>query len=85
MNLTDIVKNESIEDVLTFLGPTTDYRRLDRLYTYNRFEAITSGDLSAIYDELFQKGVLQDLNGKAVKGVNWKAPAFVTEKKYGIE
>lgn len=85
MSLKDIVKNENIEDVLTFLGPTSDYRKLDRLYTYNRFEAITSGELSSVYDELFRKGVLQDQNGKVVKGPNWKAPKFVTEKKYGIE
>lgn len=85
MSLKDIVKNESIVDVLTFLGPTSDYRKLDRLYTYNRFEAIASGELSFVYDELFRKGVLKDQNGKAVKGPNWKEPKFVTEKKYGIE
>ena len=85
MDLTDIVKNESIEDVLTFLGPTSDYRKLDRLYTYNRFEVVTNGELSSVYEKLFQNGVLQDLNGKVVKGPNWKVPAFVTEKKYGIE
>ncbi|QPI34063.1 immunity protein [Serratia sp. CMO1] len=85
MPLKDIVKNESVEDVLTFLGPTADYRKLDRLYTYNRFDAISSGELSSTYDALFQKGVLQDQNGKVVKGPNWKEPKFVAEKKYGIE
>ncbi|HGM6700008.1 TPA: immunity protein [Serratia marcescens] len=85
MPLKDIAKNESVEDVLTFLGPTADYRKLDRLYTYNRFDAISSGELSSTYDALFQKGVLQDQNGKVVKGPNWKEPKFVTEKKYGIE
>ncbi|HAK1938477.1 TPA: immunity protein [Salmonella enterica] len=85
MSLKDIVKNESVEDVLTFLGPTSDYRKLDRLYTYNRFDVVSSGELSSTYDGLFRKGVLQDLNSKVVKGPNWKAPTFVTEKKYGIE
>ncbi|MBH1919786.1 immunity protein [Serratia marcescens] len=85
MPLKDIVKNESVEDVLTFLGPTSDYRKLDRLYTYNRFDAISSGELSSTYDALLQKGVLQDQNGKVVKGPNWKEPKFVAEKKYGIE
>ncbi|EOX8475279.1 immunity protein [Salmonella enterica subsp. arizonae] len=85
MSLKDIVKNESVEDVLTFLGPTSDYRKLDRLYTYNRFDVVSSGELSSTYDGLFRNGVLQDLNGKVVKGPNWKAPTFVTEKKYGIE
>ncbi|CAI0920257.1 immunity protein [Serratia entomophila] len=84
MSLKDIVKNETIEDVLTFLGPTSDYRKLDQLYTYNRFDAITSGELSSTYDALFRKGVLQDQSGKVVKGPNWKEPTFVTEKKYGI-
>ncbi|QTF08219.1 immunity protein [Brenneria izadpanahii] len=80
MSLSDIVKNESVEDVLTFLGPTSDYRKLDRLYTYNRFEVISSGELSFAYDELLRKGVLQDQNGKVVKGPNWKEPRFVTEE-----
>lgn len=85
MSLKDIIKYESVEDVLTFLGPTSDYRKLDRLYTYNRFDVISSGELSSTYDNLFKKGVLQDKNGKVIKGPNWKEPAFVTEKKYGIE
>ncbi|MGO4745159.1 immunity protein [Serratia quinivorans] len=85
MSLKEIIKNESVEDVLTFLGPTSDYRKLDRLFTYNRFDVITSGELSAKYDDLFKKGVLQDQDGKVVKGPNWKEPKFVTEKKYGIE
>ncbi|MEJ5063532.1 immunity protein [Erwinia sp. MYb375] len=85
MSLTEIVKNESVEDVLTFLGPTSDYKKLDKLFTYNRYDVISSGELSATYNELFRKGVLQDLNGQAVKGPNWKEPKFVTDKKYGIE
>ncbi|EJG5923174.1 immunity protein [Salmonella enterica] len=85
MSLKDIVKNESIADVLTLLGPTSDYCKLDRLYSYNRFEAITSGELSMVYDELFKNGVLQDKNGTVVKGPNWKEPKFVTEKKYKIK
>ncbi len=85
MSMKEIVKNESVEDVLTFLGPTSDYWQLDRLFTYYRFDVITSGELSAKYDELFEKGVLQDQNGSVVKGPNWQAPKFVTDKKYGIE
>lgn len=84
MSLKDIIKNESVEDVLTFLGPTSDYSKLDRLYTYNRFDVISSGELLSTYDDLLRKGVLQDQNGKVVKGPNWKEPKFVTEKKYGI-
>ncbi|CAM3836171.1 immunity protein [Rouxiella silvae] len=84
MSLKDIIKNESVEDILTFLGPTSDYPKLDKLFTYNRYDVITSGELSSKYDELFRKGVLADQNGKVVKGPNWKTPKFVTEKKYGI-
>ena len=85
MSLKEIINNESVEDVLTFLGPTSDYRKLDRLFTYNRLDVVTSGELSAKYDDSFKKGVLQEQNGKVVKGPNWKEPKFVTEKKYGIE
>ncbi|AHY05456.1 immunity protein [Serratia plymuthica] len=85
MSLKEIIKNESVEDVLTFLGPTSDYRKLDILFTYNKIEVITSGELSARYDDLLKRGVLQDQNGKVVKGPNWTPPKFVTEKKYGIE
>lgn len=85
MSLTAIVKNESVEDVVTFLGPTCDYIKLDKLFTYNRYDVISSGELSATYDELFRKGVLQDLNGQVVKGPNWKEPKFVTDNKYDIE
>ena len=85
MSLKEIIKNESVKDVLTFLGTTCDFRQLDRLYTYNRFEVVTSGELSSTYDELFEKGVFNEVNGKVVKGPNWKEPKFVTEKKYGIK
>ncbi|MFW0699786.1 immunity protein [Pantoea sp. R13S299] len=85
MHLKEIIENESVEDVVTFLGPTSDYSKLDRLYAYNRFDVISSGELSSAYDDLLKKGVLQDQNGKVIKGPNWKAPAFVTEKKYGLE
>ena len=85
MSLKDLVENESVSDVLTFLGPTSDYRKLDRLYTYNRFDVIASGELSSTYEELFKKGILQDNGGKTVKGPNWSPPQFVLDKKYGIE
>ncbi|WP_233268339.1 immunity protein [Pantoea sp. BAV 3049] len=85
ISLTEIIKNESVEDVLSFLGPTSDYRKLDRLFTYNRIEVVTSGELAEKYDELFKTGVLQDHKGEVIKGPNWAPPAFVTEKKYGIE
>lgn len=41
MSLKDIIKNESMDDVLIFLAPTSDYRKLDRLYIYNRFDVIS--------------------------------------------
>lgn len=52
MSLKDIIKNESMDDVLIFLAPTSDYRKLDRLYIYNRFDVISSGELSSTYDDL---------------------------------
>jgi hypothetical protein len=85
MSLKEIIKNESLEDVLTFLGPSCDYRKIDILFTYNRYDVISSGELFLKYDELFKRGILQDQNGKVVKGPNWKAPEFLSQKKYSIE
>ncbi|MNF18810.1 hypothetical protein D3C80_2231350 [compost metagenome] len=46
-------------------------------------EAIRHGELQISYARLFEKGVLvKGEKGLSNKGPNWKAPQFVTEKRY---
>jgi len=49
---------------------------------YNH-DAIRHGELESAYTRLIEAGVLANgEKGLAIKGPNWKAPKFVTEKKY---
>jgi hypothetical protein len=78
-----IVKNETIVDVLTAFGIGLAYPSLDRMIGRYRFEVIANGELLKTYAMLFEEGVLA--NGEspvAIKGPNWKAPQFVTEQRY---
>ncbi|WP_445179735.1 immunity protein [Pseudomonas sp. McL0111] len=78
-----IVKNETIVDVLTAFGIGLAYPSLDRMIGRYRFEVIANGELLKTYAMLFEEGVLA--NGEspvAIKGPNWKAPQFVTENRY---
>lgn len=78
-----IVKNEPIEDVLTAFGIGLAYPSLDRMIGRYRFEVIANGELLKTYARLFEEGVLANGEGPvAIKGPNWKAPKFVTEKLY---
>lgn len=78
-----IVKNEPIEDVLAAFGIGLAYPSLDRMIGRYRFEVIANGELLKTYARLFEEGVLADGEGPvAIKGPNWKAPKFVTEKLY---
>lgn len=82
----DIITNESIEDVLTALAPNSSQPRIDRLYTLYRFEALETGELWSTYERLFSQGVLaRDEKGHTIKGPNWSAPNFISEKKYSFE
>lgn len=84
--LKDIVINESIEDVLTALAPNLSQPRIDLLYTSHRFEALATGELWSTYERLFSQGVLaRDEKGHTIKGPNWSAPSFISEKKYSFE
>ncbi|MGB9097565.1 hypothetical protein, partial [Erwinia sp.] len=84
MSLQEIIKNESVEDFVTFFGLFMDYPRIDRLYTYNRFEVIENSGLLNIFTKLFKSEVFIDEKGKVAKGPNWKEPKFVTDKKYDL-
>ncbi|WP_150643112.1 immunity protein [Pseudomonas fluorescens] len=82
----DIILNESVEDVLTTLAPTSSQPRIDRLYSSYKFEALETGELWNTYEKLIRQGVLAtDEKGHTIKGPHWKAPAFITKKKYSFE
>ncbi|MHC8290688.1 hypothetical protein ACYZUD_28540 [Pseudomonas sp. XS1P51] len=78
-----IVKNESLDDIVTVFALFKATPHLDMMIRrYNR-EAIKYGDLENAYTRLFATGVLANgEKGLAIKGPNWKAPKFVIEKRY---
>ncbi|VEI16022.1 Uncharacterised protein [Serratia plymuthica] len=81
-----IYKNESVEDVLLFFAPRTAYPAIDRMYVRYKFEVVEKDLLYPAYAKLLKEGQFsEDEKGHTLKGPNWKAPKFVTEKKYGIE
>lgn len=81
-----VVTNESVEDVLLYFAPRTPYPSIDRMYVNYKFDVVANRDLLFTYQRLIKEGKLvEDEKGHTLKGPNWKAPAFVTEKKYGIE
>ncbi|WP_445179734.1 immunity protein [Pseudomonas sp. McL0111] len=78
-----IVKNESVEDVLTVFALGSAIPSLDRMFGRYRYEVIASGELLKTYVRLFEEGVLANGKGPiAVKGPNWKAPRFMTENRH---
>jgi hypothetical protein len=78
-----IVKNESVEDVLTVFALGSAIPSLDRLFGRYRYEVIASGELLETYARLFEQGVLANGDGPvAVKGPNWRAPRFMTNNTY---
>ncbi|HEX4547657.1 immunity protein [Pseudomonas sp.] len=78
-----IVKNESVEDVLTVFALGSAIPSLDRMFGRYRYEVIASGELLETYARLFEQGVLANGDGPvAVKGPNWRAPRFMTDNTY---
>ncbi|MFS7183281.1 hypothetical protein AB6846_24535 [Serratia proteamaculans] len=56
------------------------------MYVRYKFEIAADGKLLQTYQRLVREGkLIENENPLPEKGPNWKAPAFVTEKKYGIE
>ncbi|MDD1013208.1 immunity protein [Pseudomonas rubra] len=79
----DIILNESVADVLTALLPGSSIQNIDRMYVNYKFEVIASGELLNTCQRLYAEGVFATgENGRTIKGPKWKAPAFVTSKKY---
>ncbi|MBH3442720.1 MULTISPECIES: immunity protein [Pseudomonas] len=79
----EILKHEPIADVLTAFGIGMAYPSLDRMIGRYKFELIASGELLTTYAQLFKEGVLANGDGPIpIKGPNWKAPKFITERRY---
>lgn len=82
-SIEQIIKNESIEDIVSAFGIGLAYPSLDRMVSRYRFDAVANGELLRTYTKLFEEGILANGGGPvAIKGPNWKAPKFVTEKRY---
>ncbi|MCE0461298.1 immunity protein [Pseudomonas uvaldensis] len=82
-SIEQIIKNESIEDIVSAFGIGLAYPSLDRMVSRYRFDAVANGELLRTYTKLFEEGILANGDGPvAIKGPNWKAPKFVTEKRY---
>lgn len=79
----EILKHEPIADVLTAFGIGMAYPSLDRMIGRYKFELIASGELLTTYAQLYKEGVLANGDGPIpIKGPNWKAPKFITERRY---
>ncbi|HGJ5874942.1 immunity protein [Arsenophonus apicola] len=86
IDLENIYKNESVEDVLLYFALRTPYPTIDRMYVKYNFEVAATGELLQTHHRLFNEGKLKKTsNPLPEKGPNWKEPRFVTEKKYGIK
>jgi hypothetical protein len=83
-----LVKEENIADVIAFLVRKEGgfgYPQMDRFFSRYNFLVIGNGDFMRIFNYLIKSGVIEWGDKMLVKkGPNWKAPKFVTEKKYGI-
>jgi hypothetical protein len=78
-----IVKNESVEDVVTAFALQAGIPFLDRIYGRHNEEIRRSGQLMDTYQRLLDLGVLAPgENGIAIKGPNWKEPKFLTDSRY---
>jgi len=56
------------------------------MYVKYNFDVVAKAQLYPALAKLLKEGKLaKSEKGHIVKGPNWQAPKFVTEKKYGIE
>ncbi|KAE9640548.1 hypothetical protein [Pseudomonas sp. PB106] len=83
-SIEQIVKNESLDDIVTVFSLFKPNPHLDMMIRrYNRGLISQYRALEDAYSRLILSGVLaRGDKGLAIKGPNWKAPQFVTEKRY---
>lgn len=89
IDLKMLFENEKVEDIIIFFAgfaKSIGYPSLDRYFVRYRFSAIETGEFMNAFHVLSDNGIVS-LNEKmgVIKGPKWKEPAFVTQKKYGIE
>ncbi|MBP5958104.1 hypothetical protein ICA16_20720 [Pseudomonas anatoliensis] len=84
MNIIEkIVLNEPLDDIVTVFALIKAPPHLDLMISCYKPESIRHGELQRSYAKLFHEGVLvEGEKGLAARGPNWKAPSFVTEKRY---
>ena len=90
-----MVQNEDMADVILFLVSRGEngmaYPSIDRFFSRHKAaEKYESYNTELIHELKKLEDAGQVFSSRAYgsgcqKGPNWKAPAFVTEKKYGIE
>jgi len=78
-----MLREESIDDLLTLLAPQMPLHRLDPLMIRSRVESITNTELIESFERLYRAGILMAADaGGVVKGPNWQEPEFIKNKKY---
>ncbi|MDP9711385.1 UNVERIFIED_ORG: hypothetical protein J2X80_003475 [Pseudomonas fluorescens] len=79
-----IVKNESLDDIVTVFALTRPNPLLDMMIRRYNPEILKGyGALENAYSRLFAAGVLAiDESGLAIKGPNWSPPKFMIENRY---
>ena len=81
-----MLRDESIDDLLTILSPVMPLWRLDPLMIRSRKENITNTELGQSFDRLLEAGILvkggSDSPGCCAKGPNWFEPEFIKSGKY---
>ena len=83
MNLMEaIIKNESLEEVVAVFALKVGYPLIDRSYVMYGEGRFSNLDVLSTYQRLVDEGVLVRAEQNAIKGPNWKEPAFVSERKY---
>lgn len=78
-----IVKLESVRDLLSVLAISLVFPSIDRLFGRYRFDVIANGELIRTYQRLFEENVLAECTGTvAIPGPNWAIPKFVSDRKH---
>nr|WP_024966735.1 hypothetical protein [Pantoea sp. IMH] len=88
-----MVKNETMGDVILFLVSHRengiDYPTMDRFFgKHKAAEKYKSYNIKLIHEVKHLEELGRIFSGKTYiyqKGPNWQVPAFVAEKKYGVE
>jgi hypothetical protein len=89
INFNELIANESVEDVIVFFAGSSKsigYPEVDRFFSRYKPVVHQTGEFMNTFHALSSRGIVS-MNEKMglIKGPNWKAPAFMEQKKYGIE